>query len=824
MSQNLPPSYSEDYYKVCTSNSEKKNDRWFCNKNFQPVVLLTPNKIPLLEEDSEQKPLSSDEESIVDDSDADADYKPNDEHLKRTESTTDESCDSDASMEIPLQQVTTTVARKITETCSPGVSRHEYTENLDNTVLSCSMSEGESKRKRNVNGCYFCESSVMNFARHVFRNHKGELEVQKILALPAKSKERKELLSLLRKKGNYLTDHESGKPVRKHTSTSYLPCIHCLGFYSAKNLWRHRKICSQNPNAGSGSRSYDAHHLITRQLKIDPDLRTRVFPRMRRDKVSLTAKKDTLICAFGARYIKIHREKHLINVASRKMRELAKILMEIQKIDCSVQNLFQALNPRNYEHLVTATKIIAKYDPEKEIYLSPTFAINMGTTLKQCCEIALKFALKKSDIYAIMSTAQAEADLRTTIQLIEGHWKFDISSAACNDLNTKKWNKITIVPLASDLKLLKEYLIEKANSAISLLKRDKKNRQAYNQLVETIFCRVILLNRRRPGELQRFLLHAYTCDNNNKSKTYEEFSEVVSETEKALMKNFKRIVIRGKRGRGVPVLFSTDVQEHMKIALEYRNDILKKQNTYLFPNINTDQPIIGYKILKKYAEACGAKNPDAITCTKLRKHLATLTQLFNMSENDMEQLASFMGHTLGIHRSSYRLPDDLYQTAKISKLLLLMEKGAAGEHKGKKLDEINIDLEENLLDDTNNTNDNGIEIMIEEAEIEDRIYDLNRIGEVCEQSEQQRVEADHDKPSCSQTTKSDSSKKRILVPWTEKQKSVVTTYFKDHIKKKQPPKRLECEKLIATHGDLFQNKNWLKIKVFIQNKYTNKLK
>lgn len=67
---------------------------------------------------------------------------------------------------------------------------------------------------------------------------------------------------------------------------------------------------------------------------------------------------------------------------------------------------------------------------------------------------------------------------------------------------------------------------------------------------------------------------------------------------------------------------------------------------FLFANPNTlIEPICGYKVLQKYANACGARNPKAITSTKLRKHLATLTQLFSMTENDMEQLANFMGHT-----------------------------------------------------------------------------------------------------------------------------------------------------------------------------------
>ncbi|KAF2895858.1 hypothetical protein ILUMI_10321 [Ignelater luminosus] len=90
-----------------------------------------------------------------------------------------------------------------------------------------------------------------------------------------------------------------------------------------------------------------------------------------------------------------------------------------------------------------------------------------------------------------------------------------------------------------------------------------------------------------------------------------------------------------------------------------------------------------------------------------------------MSDNEVEQLASFMGHTMNVHKNSYRLPDDVYQTAKISKLLLLMESGSAGDFKGQALDEIEIDMEENLLDlnqiDPHNDDDLDIAPLDEEA-------------------------------------------------------------------------------------------------------------
>lgn len=43
--------------------------------------------------------------------------------------------------------------------------------------------------------------------------------------------------------------------------------------------------------------------------------------------------------------------------------------------------------------------------------------------------------------------------------------------------------------------------------------------------------------------------------------------------------------------------------------------------------------------------------------------------------------------------SSFRLPQDMYQTAKVAKILLLMEKGRGDQFKGKHLNEIEIENE-----------------------------------------------------------------------------------------------------------------------------------
>lgn len=400
---------------------------------------------------------------------------------------------------------------------------------------------------------------------------------------------------------------------------------------------------------------------------------------------------------------------------------------------------------------------------------------------------------------------EAENDLKTMIHLLNSNWHYDISSIAASDLNIKKWNKITIIPLASDLKILKEYLTRTSKISAEKLTTCKNNESTYKLLLETVFCRVILLNRRRPGELQRMLITTYL--NSPNQKNYEEFRDAISPTERVLIKKFKRIVTRGKRGRGVPVLFGQDVQEHIEILLSAREDIFKNiSNPYLFGWPGSSAPIVGYKVLEKHAKASGAKNPKAITATRLRKHLATITQIFNMNDTDVEQLANFMGHTEKVHRGEYRLPDDVYQTAKICKLLLAMESGSAGKFKGKSLDELEVDMDEDLLAPESSLCESGL---MEQYDEHEEVYnDL--------------IMSTEDKEEKQANKTIQSKQKRHLVPWTKEQKEILYKYFKNHIKTCTPPRKAECMNLIQQHSRTLQNKSWLKVKVFIQNAYTKK--
>ncbi|KAK5648106.1 hypothetical protein RI129_002998 [Pyrocoelia pectoralis] len=312
---------------------------------------------------------------------------------------------------------------------------------------------------------------------------------------------------------------------------------------------------------------------------------------MRVDEITRTIKKDLLICNYASSYLKGRKSKGNLDAArTDKSSEINQLLDE--------------LRPHHFKLIIAATSELAKYNEDTATFQSPSLAVNFGTLLKKCCDLALGTSI----------------------------------------LNEKKWNKDELLPLTSDLKKLNIYLQACSDNAYDELLTNDTNRTAYNKLKES----------EDENELQAWL----------------------TETEKILLQTYSRIIIRGKMGRGVPVLLSPKMKQHFDRLIELRPNFVTN-NDFAF-HTSGSSFLDGTKLLQKYAERCGIQ--------------PTITQLLQFSKNDLEQLSKFMGHTLNTHCNVYRLPDNIYQTAKVSKLLLLMNDEGAERFKGRTLDEIDIEL------------------------------------------------------------------------------------------------------------------------------------
>jgi hypothetical protein len=139
----------------------------------------------------------------------------------------------------------------------------------------------------------------------------------------------------------------------------------------------------------------------------------------------------------------------------------------------------------------------------------------------------------------------------------------------------------------------------------------------------------------------------------------------------------------------VPLLLTENTRSAIDLLNECRSSAGDKpSNQYVFALSCSDNYIRGSDALHKAAALCGALNPATLTSTNFRKHVATLSQLIDLKDNELDDLAQFMGHDIRVHRKFYRLPNDVVQMSQIAKIFLLMEKGEIASAKGKTLDEL----------------------------------------------------------------------------------------------------------------------------------------
>lgn len=239
---------------------------------------------------------------------------------------------------------------------------------------------------------------------------------------------------------------------------------------------------------------------------------------------------------------------------------------------------------------------------------------------------------------------------------MDAEWDLYVSHCARTNLVGDKWNKKEMIPLTEEvMKLQKMIKCEGEKAKQQLL--EGPNPLTFKTLSECIISQVILFNRRRQGEAAK--MHLQTYMNRSNEGPSEEVMQCLSQMEMNLSEEFTRFVIRGKQGQKVPVLLTKEMTESLGFLVDRRGmDIaILDSNKYVFARLNSDTYLRVSDCLRKYAAASGAKRPETLTSTQLRKHIATLSQIMSLKENKQDQLAKFMGHDIRVLREYHRLTE-----------------------------------------------------------------------------------------------------------------------------------------------------------------------
>ena len=569
------------------------------------------------------------------------------------------------------------------------------------TVKAVNNKNGRQWDKKHC--CPYCTKMFPKLARHMEQVHSSEIDVAKALALPKNSEKRKKQWEQLRHKGNFaynseVIKHGKGEiiPFRRPTGQDcgkrYTPCDRCLGFFVKEDLWKHRKKCPAISNEDvdvdvSGPHSYQqaAAALLPACDKATATFKEKILNTMMSDQVSLVARQDELITKFGLHMFAKHGHlKHQHNYIKQKMRELSRFLITARSENKNVDSLCSCIDPVNFKTVVASVKQLAGFDQSKGAYEVPSLALKLGHSLKKCAQYLKAEALQSND-----SNLKERAE--GFYACMEVEWSSNISSQALTSLNEEKFNKPRRLPLAEDIKKLNEYLKSRA-AVLSESIKTSPNDKDWRDLTEVTLAQLTLFNRRRGGEMERMTIQSYSEGIISHTEMQEEIASSLSEMERQLAKKMKRVEIRGKRGRKVAVLLTECHQEQINLLNKTRKAVnIATDNNYQFPRLGESRtPVRSSDVLRAFAKECGAENPEYLTSTSLRKHIAVVTQLLNLKDHEMDIVAGFMGHDIRIHRQYYRLPEETLQLCKVSKILLNMENGRIPHFQGKSLDEITV--------------------------------------------------------------------------------------------------------------------------------------
>lgn len=506
--------------------------------------------------------------------------------------------------------------------------------------------------------CFYCGIPQSKIVRHWFAKHKTENAV--IQLSTAEKHERVKLILRLRNLGNHKHNCEvlkEGKGEilvsyrqRKNLSPDdYLPCESCFAYLHRNDLYRHR---CRIRGKSKGRVIKDAELL----LPVSSDMTTninKIINGMVGSEVKLIVRNDVIIRKFTLKLSQRHNFERRGYVRA-KLREIARFLLEMRKKHPAL-SLKDCISPALFRDAIECVKSLSGYDAKTGIHKAPSLALKIGHSLKKCAKLVKAEAIFLDDRKAMKAADQF-------FELCDLEWNDAVSFTALQTLSERKRNKVNLLPLSSDVMKLHNFLkdeMSKQTQKLTTFSQDKD--VSWRYLAEAILTQIICFNRRRQGEVSAMKIIDY--NRRTTADLAEDVQQSLGALEQNLCKIFTRIEIRGKRGRSVPVLILASTQESIDLLMKTRQEGgIRDDNPYVFAYSNSDNHLRGSDCLRKLSSQCEAEYPERLRSTNLRKHVATMCQVLNMKENEMDLLAQFMGHDIRVHRQFYRLPDNKHSS------------------------------------------------------------------------------------------------------------------------------------------------------------------
>lgn len=202
-------------------------------------------------------------------------------------------------------------------------------------------------------------------------------------------------------------------------------------------------------------------------------------------------------------------------------------------------------------------------------------------------------------------------------------------------------------PLLSSLSCLVLYLRRQQHSSFLSLTRSPHSAEAWRLLCHSSLSLLILYNRHRECEVAKLTIQDYrnrtTPQTSGSSSPTSGMESLLSPFERQVLCHLPRAGVLGKRGRVQPLIFPPHCESCLDLLLQTSPNVgVDPDSPYVFsrPYHSPATPLRGTDLLRNLARASGAKNPGALTATRVRRQVAILTQLLLLEEGESQGAAT----------------------------------------------------------------------------------------------------------------------------------------------------------------------------------------
>lgn len=545
-------------------------------------------------------------------------------------------------------------------------------------------------------------------------------------------------------------------------------------------------------------------------------LKNGIFVNMKHDQVFERLIQDETIIRYGNMLtVKYSSSAHHNNMICQHLRQITRILLTVNNINCNVKCVKDMLSPCHYEDVVKAIHQLAGLNNGK--YKSPSVA-------NHSCTIIMHFL----DYLKYQSIKDSDAVLRKQVDdfhdLLKHSQNAFITKLAGENRTQHQRTKMEMLPSTEEVKHMFSLLQHDIKTCQENIAK-KFSTESWCKLSKLVLIAIMIFNRKRPGDIEKTHIVEY----NSLVMVDEESKERLGRTAQECASTFGRFISRGKLNKPAPTLVSKDNMAAIDLILKYREvGGVSKENKYVFANVKgAKYPY--FKADQALKEFC-LSNKLSVTkflATKLRKHLATITS--DASKEDQILISDFMGHHIDIHNNIYRQRQAHIDIVKMGTVLTNaigsnFEKNAVTKSTspsssssilGTNIKSTDENSRDNFQIDENSRNS----FQIDEDSTDNFQTDINLDGNCqeidapsCSSNTPQMFEP-HDLSVIEESPKTPSPtfkrRSRIARPpllrnsrrtWRTPERQLVKSYFKKFLDRKKVPSLSQCQDLIHKHS------------------------